>query len=103
MQEQIGNLQARMAGVLGLHRTTSRVSLTSLPGSINTKKAYKRFCKNLLQLGVTSDMIAQKEGEILNIFNQPQDTVTSGEKDSDDSGNIADGSQLPGVSYSLHC
>ena len=93
MQEQMGNLQARVAGVLGLHRTTSRVSLTSLPGSINTKKAYKRFCKNLFQMGVTSEMIAQKEGEILNMFNQPQDTATSDENDSS--------SQLLTVSYFL--
>ena len=75
----MGNLQARMAGVLGLHRTTSRVSLTSLPGSINTKKAYKRFCKNLFQMGVTSDMITQKEGDILNMLKQPHDTATSDE------------------------
>ena len=100
MQEQMGNLQARMAGVLGIHPTTSRVSLTSLPGSINTKKTYKRFCKNLLQMGVTSEMITQKEGEILNMFNQPQNTATGNERDNS-SGNITDQSQQPTVSCFL--
>ena len=97
MQEQIGNLQSQMAGVLGLHRTTSRVSLTSLPGSVNTKKAYKRFCKNLLQMGVTSDMIAQREGDILNMLNQPQDIDTGPSVRGNGSGNNS--AQLITVSY----
>ena len=84
MQEQI----------LGLQRTTSRVSLTSLPGSINTKQAYKRFCKNLFQMGITSEIIAQKEGNILDMLNQPQDTATS------DGGNGSGNSApLPTVSH----
>ena len=93
-------MQERIASVLGLHHTTSRVSLTSLPGSLNTKIAYKRFCKNLFQIRVTSEMITQKEGEILNIFNQPQDTATRGERN--DSGNIANQIQRLGVGYTLH-
>ena len=79
--------------ILGLQRTTSRVSLTSLPGSINTKNAYKRFCKNLFQMGITSEIIAQKEGDILNMLNQPQDTATS---EGNGSGNSA---PLPTVSH----
>ena len=62
--------------------------------------AYKRFCKNLFQMGVTSDMITQKEGEILNIFNEPQDTAFGDE--GHDGSNIADQSQLLRVSYSLY-
>ena len=93
-------MQDQIAGVLGLHCTTSRSSITSFAGSINTKMAYKRFCKNLFQMGVTSEMIAQKEGEVLNIFNEPQDAATSDE--GNDSGNITDQSQLLSVSYSLH-
>ena len=65
-------MQARLTDVLGLHRTNSRVSIdsiTSFAGSINTKKAYKEFCKNLFKIGVTSEMIKEKENEILNIFN----------------------------------
>ena len=87
----MGDLQARIAGVLGLQRTTSRTSITSFAGSINTKKAYKMFCKNLFQMGVTSEMITQKEGEILRMLNQPQDTASS-----DESGSSA---QLLTVSY----
>ena len=87
-------MQDQIAGVLGLHRPASRSSVTSFAGSINTKKAYKRFCKNLFQMGVTPEMIAQKEGDILNIFNEPQDTAAS-----DDS---AGQSQVLDVSYPFH-
>ena len=90
MQEQI----------LGLHRTTSRssiISFSSLAGSTNTKMAYKSFCKKLFQMGVTSEVITQKEGEILNILNQPQDTATSDERNDSGSGST----QLPKVSYSF--
>ena len=96
---EIREVQERIAGVLGLHHTTSKVSLASLPGSINTKNAYKRLCKNLFQIGVTSEMITQKEGEILNMFSQPQDTVAGDEGENSDS--IAGQSQPSGVSYSL--
>ena len=79
--------------ILGLHRPTSRSSgissASSFAGSIKTKTAYQRFCKNLFQMGITSEMIAQKEGDILNMLNQPQDIATSG-------GNSA---QLLTVSY----
>ena len=87
---EIREMQER---ILGLHRTTSRsstISFASLAGSINTKMAYKSFCKKLFQMGVTSEMITQKEGDILNMLNQPQ----SGGGTS--SGNIA---QLLTVSY----
>ena len=83
--------------ILGLHRTTSRssiISFASLAASINTKMAYQRFCKKLFQMGVTSEMITQKEGDILNMLNQPQDTVTS------DGGNSSvNSAQLLTVSY----
>ena len=91
-------MQARLTDVLGLHRTSSRVSIesiTSFAGSVNTKKAYKRFCKNLFQIGVTSEMISQKEKEILDIFNT-QSVATSSQIS--DSGDIADQSQLLVVS-----
>ena len=90
-------MQARLTDVLGLHRTNSTVSvdsITSFAGSINTKKAYKKFCKGLFEIGVTKEMISQKEGEIRNIF-QHQIPVTSSQVD--DSA-IAGQSQLPAVS-----
>ena len=61
-------IQARLDSVLGLHRTMSRDSVVSFAGSINTKKAYKKFCKGLFNIGVTADMISQKEKEIQDIF-----------------------------------
>ena len=36
-------------------------TITSFAGSINTKKAYKEFCQNLHQNGVTAEMIGQKK------------------------------------------
>ena len=118
---EIRKMQERMAGVLGLH---SRDSTTSVTESINTQNIYKRFCRRLVEIGVTAEMISQKEEEILNIF-KPQDTVemisgkeeeivnifksqnmlksqdttiTSGERDDS---NITDQRQLLKVSYFL--
>ena len=88
-------MQAQLNNLLGLHRTNSTVSIasiTSIAGSINTKKAYKKFCKGLFDIGVTKEMIGEKEEEIRNIFN-PQNSATSG-----DSSTIADQSQLTAVS-----
>ena len=90
-------MQERIARVLGLHHTSSGDSLSSITSfarSVNTKKAYKRFCKNLLHIGVTPDIISQKEEEILNIF-KPQDSAN----ERNDSGNTADQSQLLEVRY----
>ena len=87
-----------MDNVLGLHRTNSSVSIasiTSIAGSINTKKAFKKFCKGLFEIGVTAEMIGQKENEIRNIF-KPRNTATSSQID--DSTILAQ-SQLPTVSY----
>lgn len=89
-------MQARIADVLGLHDTDSKVSLdsiTSFTSSVDTKKAYKKFCKSLYQVGVTAEMISQKEEEILNIFNS-QNTATSSPEDN---GVIEDQGLLPEV------
>ena len=59
--------------------------------------AYKQFYKNLYQMGITSDMIAQKEGDILNMLNQPQDTVISPSDGGNGSGNNS--AQLLTVSH----
>ena len=86
-----------MTDVLGLHHTTSRVSINSIDsfaGSLNTEKAYKRFCKGLLEIGVTADMIRQKEEEICNISKR-QKTTTSGQIGDS---TIADQNQLLPVS-----
>ena len=68
-----------MTAVLGLQRSNSRVSVTSIASfteNANTRKAYKRFCQNLSEIGITEDMIDEKENEILDIL-RPQSTATS--------------------------
>ena len=73
-------IQARLDSVLGLRRTMSRDSVVSFAGSLNTKKAYKKFCKGLLNIGVTAEMISQKEKEIQDIF-KPQHPAASNQTD----------------------
>ena len=64
-------MQAQLTAVLGLHRTSSKVSVISIASFVkdaDTRRAYRQFCKNLHQIGVTEDMIRQKENEILEIL-----------------------------------
>lgn len=63
-----------------LHRTNSEVSLDSIPGSIGTMKAYKRFVKSLRRMGVGADALNQKGNEIFDIL-KPQNPGTSGQLD----------------------
>ena len=91
-------MQAQLNHILGLHRTNSSVSIdsiTSFAGSTHTKKAYKEFCRSLFQIGVTSEMLRQKNTDILNIF-RPQNAALFNSQ-MDDS-NIVGQSQLPPVS-----
>ena len=53
---------------------------------------YRRFCRNLFQMGVTPEMITEREGDILNMLNPPQYTATS------DGGNGSSNVQLLTVS-----
>ena len=74
-------IQAQLTAVLGLHRTNSRISITSIASfaeNANTRKAYKQFCRNLHKIGVTEDMIRQKEAEILDILRSQSSIATSG-------------------------
>ena len=71
-------IRAELADILGLYCTNARVSfdsITSSPRSMNTKKAYKKFCNSLYEIGVTIDMIRQKKKEVLGIL-RPQETAT---------------------------
>ena len=61
---------------LVLRRTSSRDSLISFAGSINTKTVYRNFCKGLFECGVTAEMIKGKEEEIHDMF-KPRDATTS--------------------------
>ena len=51
-----------------LHRTNSRVSITSFAGSIDTKKAYKEFCQSLYRCGVKKEELRQKTREVMKVF-----------------------------------
>ena len=70
-------MQAQLNSVLGLRRTMSKDSIVSFAGSINTKKAYKKFCKGLFNIGVTAEMIGQKEKEIQDIFTTQHPTASN--------------------------
>lgn len=90
-------MQARLTNVLGLHRTTPRDStdsVASFAGSIDTQKAFKKFCKTLYQIGVTKEIISEKESEILNILKPPNIAISGQIDDS----NIVDPSELLPVS-----
>ena len=63
--------------MVSIHRTASRDSVISLPGSINTKRGYKEFCKSLYQSGITPTMLSQNQKGIFKICD-PQNTVTGG-------------------------
>ena len=82
---KLDEIQQRLDNILGLRRTTSRDSLVSLAGSINTKKAYKKLVKDLFAIGVTAAMINEKEKEIKGLFG-PQQAVSSNPMDSSTSG-----------------
>ena len=89
-------MRARLDNILGLRlrRTTSRDSLVSLAGSVNTKKAYKKLIKDLFAIGVTADMINDKEKEIKGLFGLQQ-AVASNPMDDSTPGN--QGPLLPEV------
>ena len=64
-------MQAQLTDILGLHHTNSRVSIdtiSSFAESVDSKKAYKKFCQSLFQIGVPAEMVNCKEKEILDIF-----------------------------------
>ena len=89
-------IQAQLDSVFGLRPPMLRDSVVSFAGSINTKQAYKKFCKGLFNIGVTAEMLSQKEGEIQAIF-KPQHPAASSQ--TDDS-TFVDSNQLPEVGSS---
>ena len=57
-----------MTTILGLHDTDSTISVTSIAcfaANPNTQAAYEQFCNDLNHVGITEDIIQQKENEIL--------------------------------------
>ena len=78
--------------LLGLHGTNFTTvpvtSIASFAANTKTEIAYKQFCKDLYQIGVTEDIIQQKKGQILKIL-KSQGMVTSSPID-----NIGDEDQV---------
>ena len=76
-------VQVRLAALFGLH-ADSRISVTSIASfaaNTNTEMAYKQFCEELYQIGVTEDMILQNKDKILEIL-RSQGMVASSQLDS---------------------
>ena len=64
-------VQVQLAALLGLHGTHSGISIKSIASLIannNVKTAYQEFCNDLSQIGVTEDVIREKEDQILEIL-----------------------------------
>ena len=95
----LDKIQARLDSVLGLHRTMSRDSVVPLlAGSTNTKKAYKKFWKDLFNIGVTAEMISQKKKEMQDTFKTQHPAASSQIDDStSEDPNPAPHPQLPEV------
>ena len=75
-------VQTQLNSLLGLRRTMSKDSIVSFAGSINTKKAYKKFCKGLFAIGVTADVLKQNEKDIQDMLK----LATSNQTDDSSSG-----------------
>ena len=72
---------------LNLRHTSSKDSLISFAASINTKKVFRKFFKDLVTSGITAEMIKIHGGEICNRFKPTSSHI--------DVNTIADQSQLP--------
>ena len=88
MQAQLDNV------LLRIRRTSSNDSLVSLVGST---KAYRWFCKELFENGLTAEIIKSKEREFRNIF-KTANAITSSQIDVSTNANH---SQLPEVTSPL--
>ena len=65
---EYAEVQAQLAGILGLHHRSPRVSVTSIASfaaNTNIQVAYRQFCKDLYRIGVTEDIVRRKNNEIL--------------------------------------
>lgn len=89
-------VQAQLTSLLGLHGTSPGISVTSIAAfaaNINPDTAYSQLCKDLERVGVTEDVIYQKEDKILQIL-KSQSMVSSNEIDDS---NIEDRDQVDEV------
>ena len=77
---QCMEIQVQLAALLGLQIPVK--SIISLIANTNVKTAYRQFCKDLSQIGVTEDMVRQKEDQILKIL-KSQGIIASSQIGSD--------------------
>ena len=64
-------VQTQLAVLLGLHGTNTRIpvnSIATFAANSNLEIASKQFCEDLCQIGITEEIIRQKEDEILEIL-----------------------------------
>ncbi|KAF8419525.1 ankyrin repeat-containing domain protein [Tirmania nivea] len=87
-QEQIQNSQAEMQRTIGeiqtmlrkgLHRKNSTSSLASFAVSINSKKTWKQFFRDLHKARVTGNMIRERKDQIVNLFQRSNSPVVAEE------------------------
>ena len=93
-------VQAQLAALLRFHAIGIPVSsIATFAANPDIEVAYKQFCEGLNQIGVTEDMIQQKEGEILEIL-RSQDMVASSQICGNDAG---DKDQVLETAYYEYC
>ena len=99
-----------MAFILGLHHIArgSRISITSIASfatNTNTEAAYKQFCEDLFQIGVTEDITRLKEDEILYALRSQRMIASSEIGGSEDSGSedIEDKDEVLEAAYQEYC
>lgn len=80
--------QTQLTTILGLDSSNSRIPLSSIASfaaNPNTEIAYKQFCGDVYEIGVTEDMIHQQEDNILEIL-RSQGMITRSQTSGSNSG-----------------
>ena len=91
-----------MTALLGLHETSSRISVTSIAAcaaDTNTEIAYKQFQKELHQIGVPEALLQKNDDEIRKIL-KSQGMVASSQIGSRDTG---EKDQVLEAAYKEYC
>ena len=90
---QYTEVQVQLAALLDLDGTTSKISIASIA---SLEMAYKQFCNDLSQIGVTEDVIRRKGDRILEIL-KSQGIIASSRTGSSDK------DQVPETAYHEYC
>ena len=101
------DIQAHLAFILGLHHLDSRISITSIASfatNTNTEAAYKQFCEDLYQIGVTEDIIRLKEDEILDALRSQRMIASENDAGSEVGGSdIEEKDEVLEAAYKEYC